>query len=398
MEQAFNDVGFNLDGAGRLRALQLGYDRCGEHERNWDRLITGLGMNPNRNAIGIHERQMVADPELRVFHAFVKQPEDRRRKPYPAALLVVGEEPWDGEEKALKRFESHVSFREPIKATKGVEGFTLNQPSVFDNLMSRWGERGFCLAARGEENIARLKEAFELICAKDMAWAPRGMPDLERIGGLTLVFPSRLSDEDKLHVLRRDENNAATRKAAADSGIEQVLKDAGLRWSALSPSFLGKDGVDGLHFFLNPHNQAQHDHGWFSVDELQAWTKKTGPVMLDAELRDLTRSGGPIEKLSFDLLRAMSDGGVHQFRHARWQWMDAEKTTLGLAVSVSKASPNPAIASGVHGLNVLCKQFLGVDIDPNKLLSDQRAHLVARRAKDAAEETSRSRSPSRWRP
>jgi len=69
--------------------------------------------------------------------------------------------------------------------------------------------------------------------------------------------------------------------------VKTTLQDQGKEWYSLE-RWQWMDG--GIKFWLNPNDQDLYHTGWFSIDELIAWTHDSGPVMieelLDEELGD----------------------------------------------------------------------------------------------------------------
>jgi hypothetical protein len=68
-----------------------------------------------------------------------------------------------------------------------------------------------------------------------------------------------------------------------DTKIEEKIKKADLRYFALSPRWCN-DGEKTrtkypIVFWLNPHDQHIYNSGWFTVEELEQWISKTGPVL-----------------------------------------------------------------------------------------------------------------------
>jgi hypothetical protein len=64
--------------------------------------------------------------------------------------------------------------------------------------------------------------------------------------------------------------------------VKSALQDQGKDWHSLE-RWQWMDG--GIKFWLNPNEQDLYNSGWFSIDELIAWTHDTGPVMIE-ELDD----------------------------------------------------------------------------------------------------------------
>ena len=114
-----------------------------------------------------------------------------------------------------------------------------------DTVAAAWDENGFAIHVRGSENVQCLEELAEAIRAKTLA-----------------------DDEDYQRML----------STAEATGIEQLLKDAGKRFYALSPRW-ADDTKQDVRFWLNPAEQHAYKSGWFTVEELKQWSKDEGPIL-----------------------------------------------------------------------------------------------------------------------
>jgi hypothetical protein len=74
--------------------------------------------------------------------------------------------------------------------------------------------------------------------------------------------------------------------------VKVTLQDQGKEWHSLE-RWQWMEG--GIKFWLNPNDQDMYHSGWFSIDELIAWTYDTGPVMIE-ELVDEEQGEGPWEQ------------------------------------------------------------------------------------------------------
>jgi hypothetical protein len=60
--------------------------------------------------------------------------------------------------------------------------------------------------------------------------------------------------------------------------VKVTLHDQGKEWYSLE-RWQWMDG--GIKFWLNPNDQDIYRTGWFTIDELIAWTHDAGPVMIE---------------------------------------------------------------------------------------------------------------------
>ena len=85
--------------------------------------------------------------------------------------------------------------------------------------------------------------------------------------------------------------------------VKLVLHDQSKEWYSLE-RWQWMDGE--IRFWLNPKDHDLYHTGWFSVDDLIAWTREYGPVMIEREDEDEDRWDPPGEPRIYDseLMRA----------------------------------------------------------------------------------------------
>lgn len=66
--------------------------------------------------------------------------------------------------------------------------------------------------------------------------------------------------------------------------VKETLADQNKEWHSLE-RWEWRDG--GIKFWLNPTNQELYRSGWYTIDELIAWTHDVGPIMLQDEETDI---------------------------------------------------------------------------------------------------------------
>lgn len=58
--------------------------------------------------------------------------------------------------------------------------------------------------------------------------------------------------------------------------VKKALSDQGKQWRSLERW----QWIDGqIHFWLNPTDQELYQLGWYTIDDLIAWTQDRGPVL-----------------------------------------------------------------------------------------------------------------------
>jgi hypothetical protein len=68
--------------------------------------------------------------------------------------------------------------------------------------------------------------------------------------------------------------------------VKVTLRDQGKEWHSLE-RWQWMDGE--IRFWLNPHAQDMYRTGWFSIDDLIAWSQERGPVLIE----ELDEEEGP---------------------------------------------------------------------------------------------------------
>jgi hypothetical protein len=257
MRDAFFEKGWlELEGGG-VYGVALGYDRCAQHEEGADDIFRQFKVPGTSKLSGIEARQATVVPASLVFTRMSIAVRKGPRK-YPAAVLYL---PESGSE------ERSPQSLGPVLQVKALP---LNKPNY--DLMVGWSRNGFLVAVRGEQNVQWLEEVYQAATRNDLAL------DVGR-RGLSLVIVSKLPDEAKAALLDADLGEKELLAAAAATGIEKTLKDAGKGWYALSPRWKDEKQKEEVIFFLNPMEQSKNRCGWFSVQELEQWARNTGPVV-----------------------------------------------------------------------------------------------------------------------
>lgn len=70
--------------------------------------------------------------------------------------------------------------------------------------------------------------------------------------------------------------------------VKVTLRDQGKEWHSLE-RWQWMDGE--IRFWLNPHAQDLYRTGWFSIDDLIAWSQERGPVVIEEELDEEPEEG-----------------------------------------------------------------------------------------------------------
>lgn len=114
------------------------------------------------------------------------------------------------------------------------------------------------------------------------------------IQSLDVADLERLRDEvnRRLLQMRRTEGLRLPELLQLFEEVKLALQDQGKEWHSLE-RWQWMEG--SIKFWLNPNEQDIYNSGWFSIDDLIAWSHNTGPVMIE-ELEDdrhpLDQAGG----------------------------------------------------------------------------------------------------------
>jgi hypothetical protein len=106
----------------------------------------------------------------------------------------------------------------------------------------------------------------------------------------------RLRDEvnRRLLQMRRTEGLRLPELLQLFEEVKLALQDQGKEWHSLE-RWQWMEG--GIKFWLNPNEQDLYNSGWFSIDDLIAWSHDIGPVMIEElddqeDARQLDQAGG----------------------------------------------------------------------------------------------------------
>lgn len=314
MRRAHMDCGWLVAGANgpvkgptedrQFIGLALGYDFCAEHESDARWVTEAFGVRQPEYPMGVEDRLMTQVPERLQFVRYDYQPRDRRRKPTPAAALRYAT--WGellARETAAERLAHEASFWNDVRDKD-------HRPEQ-DDLVTAWTDRsGFVVNVRGEGNIAMLEALYQAMLERKVAIAPGSAVGFMR-QPLSFILIERMSEEQKARVLAQDQDYKALSEAAKATGIEERLAAAGRKWYALGPGWSNGPGSP-VRFFLNPREQHRYSHGWFSVEDLDAWIRDEGPVLGGQTEKQFN---GLMPDAAIRLQRALQD------RHPGWtQW------------------------------------------------------------------------------
>jgi hypothetical protein len=142
-----------------------------------------------------------------------------------------------------------------------------------EELIGYWAENDFAVLMEDKSIIEEFVDAFS---RKDVAvWVGASGPF--KNGGLIIAIASRLPAEFVQEMADADLNEIELQRAAAKTGIHSRLAKSDRRYFALSPSWTDESKTE-IKFWLNPMDQANNNHGWYSVKDLEDWCEDRGPI------------------------------------------------------------------------------------------------------------------------
>jgi hypothetical protein len=108
----------------------------------------------------------------------------------------------------------------------------------------------------------------------DIDIAALSVEELERL---------RNSINQRLLELRSSESRNLSDLLRMLDDLKVTLQDQGKEWRSLE-RWQYMDGE--IRFWLNPTDQDQYRSGWYTIDELLAWVRNSGPVLVPFEDED----------------------------------------------------------------------------------------------------------------
>jgi hypothetical protein len=271
---------------GKVIFLNLGADYCAEHEWGINDLRLRLavdGARPKHTQEEVKYKKPHGIERRRIMnHDLIRFYENKGQ------ALLLCDEPW-----ITQRFDEHVQKDGFAKAWKEYRPRELGLLGE-ETLATAWDGGSFGVLAKGKDDVSKLRELHKEILANNVAiWVGGTSNPFDR-GGLILAIVSNVPAEH-LETMRAADEDAEKLKAASDAtGIVERLEAAKKEFFACSPRWL--EGtfktVDGektsshpVIYWLNPMEQHENNHGWFTVEDLDQWIKGEGPVPKTAQVK-----------------------------------------------------------------------------------------------------------------
>lgn len=292
MPKHASDITIGKTDEGNTFAIALHADFTAEHEFGINSLLSSLGIPvPGKDFTyhaGLSTRSIKAAPtndaiSLRICTPGVTKPSRRgKKKPKKLAILAFGlNASYYCNDELLANYTAN--SEEPIQA--------------------KWDDRHAIIAAT-DETTGILQDFHDQAINGNLAvyaGAGYGKNNPFGRGALIIAIPDRIPDDIRTAIETDDNEIQRIEELAEATGIRKRLKaftgkhtgnGPGLsrgpgNYYALRPGETLKTRVSHgpietrypVMFFLNPMDQKLYNHGWFTVEELDAWIEGHGPVI-----------------------------------------------------------------------------------------------------------------------
>lgn len=159
-----------------------------------------------------------------------------------------------------------------------------------ETIAGAWNGRSFGLLVKNKDNIKYLTELHDHIQNKNVfiyLGKPHGGNPFLR-AGLIIGITDRATQEAKDMWFNEDKEMAQIYIEAEETGIEKLICEklkssyGGKPFFALTPRRKSSNinTKYDVMFWLNPCDQNKNNFGWFTVEELEQWTRGEGPVII----------------------------------------------------------------------------------------------------------------------
>lgn len=278
MRKGFNNEIYKNE-AGEFSGINLGSDFTSEHE--W-------GIKDTQKAFGI-------DGELRKNNIALKRTTITKIPTGYSGLAFSKNTKGD---KAILVFSSGLHYIEgELTLDKLLESFERGLSGSGDAMSTAWSDGDFGIVVRTSEQAEMLSDLYQAFLVKDVSiWVGGSGPF--KNGGLQIAINSKIDPENISVMEESDLDQLALIKASDKTGIIKRLKakqatapdrtwEKPCGYYACSPSWmpesgnLKKESKHPVHYFLNPQQQKENNHGWYTVEELDQWIKGKGPIPME---------------------------------------------------------------------------------------------------------------------
>lgn len=265
-----------------LLGINLGWDFAAEHEFGLKDTRRDFGVSElKKSTAGIKSRTATVMPAK----LFLKERKGR------LWLFYVG-----NEYRPLNTDEGITAALDIMTGYTGLDSSYKKDKEI----VSAWMDGSFVVGVdKKSPSVFILEQLYEAALAKKLVILTLGSTNPFSNSGLTLLDGRVIPDVGLKAILEADKDFLALKKASEKTGIRQLLKKknkegsgpsviwAPFGYYALSPKWAKdlKSTKDGdivteydVVYFLNPMQQNENNSGWFTVEDLLAWTEGKGPI------------------------------------------------------------------------------------------------------------------------
>jgi hypothetical protein len=259
---------------GKFVGFNLSADYCSEHEWGIKKIDAAWSRNPETHKLIPNEEALknlffavskCGEYALLYFAHFYFYKRDK--------IPVNG-----ANKKALLKFNNELHLSDLPTYRKPEEGDFKRS-----KIASAWDEDEFALLVKGKELVEKLQQVYEALKKGDAAiWLGGGQ--VFKNAGFCMAIYSLLPKEVIEQWKTVYEDRAKLNAASENTGILKKVKEAKLGYFALSPKWIegfnlkGQETKHPVIYWLNPMDQDKNNYGWFTVEDLEDWTKGIGRI------------------------------------------------------------------------------------------------------------------------
>jgi len=268
MRQGNGNDGIVMNDVAECAGLHLRADYCSEHEWGIKGLRRKFGIDNEK--LGIEKRRIANDGGVYLVE-FTKKKEKCAFLTNFKSYKSIGYEKTPCDWNDAKQYVTDRRW------------FDLEHNEQSEGIAGAWDEDNFIAVVKGTKNINHLKDVYEAFQKNNIAIFLGGGSGPFMNAGLSIAIIDQLPAEIAKDMLNIDMIKINLDKAVKATGIEKKLDKAGLKYFALSPEWNDPESPsDGIKFWLNPSDQVNHNHGWYSVEQLEEWIDGKGPIIKKA--------------------------------------------------------------------------------------------------------------------
>lgn len=269
---------------GQPAGISLGFNFTAEHQQGIAALSSILGTQSGRKP-GLHQFKVSKIPANSAIIGFYEREKATKTIAAETRLVIC-----------IDR-ETAQEMADPKSDPMRLPSTHIENGKSSRDLAISWNKNGLCIRAFGDQERQILAEIKDALHQGDVLINLGGGANPFSLPGLNLTILSRIpqSVHDEFAAMEKD---AAELQAAAEAtSIYGDLEAAGCHHHALKPKWAKelrsvgrtKPGMETSEthqiqtshpvvFFLNPRDQRNNNYGWFTVEELQLWSKGEGPI------------------------------------------------------------------------------------------------------------------------